>query len=335
MNKIFCFDIESCDGGSVGSLCSLGYVIAEGEQLLQKRDILVNPACGFNPMLLSGKWLKLQYPKKTYRASPTFDRYYDEIKELISNSTVVGFSVANDVKYLNDACMYYGLDFIDYEFYDVQTLLSLHLNERRSYSLTDAAGIYGVSFLPHSSADDAEASYKVLRGILASEGLSLKQFIQKYQITAGSSKSGVIYPCRSPLPPTATITNSKTAIAKLNVEFLRSVKKGKGELSGKRFCFSEEVELCPDFRSILWAVYAKGGEYTNELRQAHAFIYGEPLGKRYDVAVNCKKRLMNITEFLQMLGGYQRLSFDDEQILLDRRAREQRERIEEYLSSNK
>lgn len=332
MNKIICFDIESCDGGSVGSLCSLGFVTAEAGEITDKQDLLVNPACGFNPMLLKGKHFKLQYPKSVYRASPGFKHYYERIKSLFATHTVVGFSVANDVKYLNDACMFYGLDFIDYDFFDIQTLLALHLDERRNYSLADAAARYGVKFTAHSSADDAEASYKVLHGILTDEGLSLEQFLEKYSVRCGTNRNGVIYPCRSPYPAVAIATDSKSAIARLNAEFLRDVKRQSGELNGKRFCFSEELELVPEFRSIVSALYARGATYTGIVQECNCFVSASETGKRQTVAQIFKKNRITLDELKQILGKYPLLIFDDEQILLDEKARKQRDRITEYTA---
>ena len=332
MNKILCFDIERCDGGSVGSLCSLGFVTAEAGEITDKQDLLVNPACGFNPMLLKGKHFKLQYPKSVYRSSPGFKHYYAQLKELFASHTVVGFSVANDVKYLNDACMFYNLDFIDYDFFDIQTLLALHLNERRNYSLADAAARYGIEFLPHSSADDAEASYKVLRGILTDEGLSLEQFLEKYSVRPGTNRGGVFYPCRSPHPAVAISTDSKTAIAKLNAEFMHGIKRQSGDLNGKCFCFSEDLEHAPQFRSIISALYRRGATYTGIVQECNCFVNGSGTGKRLTVAQIFKKKRISFDEFNQILGEYPLLSLDDEQILLDEKARKQRERITEYLA---
>jgi len=367
MKNLICFDIESCDGGSIGSLCSLGYITAENSKITDKHDLLVNPACGFNPMLLGSKYFKLQYKKSVYRSSPTFDKYYDKIKELFSNRLVVGFSIANDVRYLNDACMYYGLPFIDYDFIDVQTLLALHLNERRNYSLKDAADMYSIEFIEHSSADDAEASFKVLCGILSKENLSLDCLLDKYSVVLGRNQNGIFYPCRSSLPAVATVTDSKNAINKLNNEFLRGLEPKIGEFCGNIYCFEESFEQRKDFRSILNALYNKGGICVFNVLDCTHFIKNDvtfdsnfnanldsnsnidnnadnnhlsstknsTISKRLSIAQNRHKKIINESSFLKSLGEYSVLTFDDEQILLDKKAREQQERIDQYLANKK
>jgi len=332
MENVFCFDIESCDGGKPGSLCSLGFVLAKDLKITKKQDFLVNPACNFNPFLTRGKNFRLQYPKSVYRASPDFRFYYPKIKELLENNTVFGFSVTNDVKYLNDACMYYGLDFIDYEFFDVQTFLSIHLNDRKCYSLKDAADLYGIEFFEHSSADDAEASFKVLCGILEKEGLTLSQFIKNYSVKPGRNVKGIIYPCTSPHPATALVTDSKSAKSKLNAEFLRSLKRQKGGFNGKRFCFSEELEFLSEFRSIVSALYKKGGTYTPVAQECNVFVEGESQSKRLTVAKTRDKKRLSYQEFLSVLGEFKQIKFDDEKVLLEEKARKQQERIDEFLS---
>ena len=134
--KYLCFDIESCDGGRGGSLCSFGYCIAdENFNIIESDDILVNPKKAFNKRLF-GSVIKLAYSEEQFRAAPKFPDVYSRIRQLFDNVTVIGFSVLNDVNYLADAIRAYGLEQIHYEFYDVQLMYGIARKESRSYSLS-------------------------------------------------------------------------------------------------------------------------------------------------------------------------------------------------------
>ena len=157
--RYLCFDIESCDGGKNGSLCSFGYCIAdENFNIIEQDDILVNPKKKFNKRLF-GSVIKLAYAEEVFRSAPRFPKVYDKIASLFDGDvTVVGFSIINDVNYLLDAIRTYKLPFIDYAFYDVQLMYAIHRHEIRSYSLAAAAEEFGIEFLEHRSVDDAETT---------------------------------------------------------------------------------------------------------------------------------------------------------------------------------
>ena len=117
--RYLCYDIESCDGGKNGSLCSFGYCIAdENFNIIEQDDIIVNPNKPFNKRLF-GKVIKLAYTEDVFRAAPRFPLVYDRIRSLFNGDiTVIGFSIINDVNYLADAIRTYKLAPMGYEFFD-------------------------------------------------------------------------------------------------------------------------------------------------------------------------------------------------------------------------
>ena len=124
-------DTESCTGRSDdGSLCSIGYAVCdENFNVIEKEDILINPLP--KRFLVGDKknakrtGVTFAYTVEEFRKAPRFCDLYDRIKSIFSGRTVLGFSMANDVKYLNDACDSFSLPRIEYNFYDVQFIYQL------------------------------------------------------------------------------------------------------------------------------------------------------------------------------------------------------------------
>ena len=91
-------DTESCTGKSDdGSLCSLGYAIAdENFNIVERNDLLINPlpkrfAVG-DKKNLKRTGVMFAYGVEEFRRAPTFkDRYYD-VKRLFNGRLVLGFA---------------------------------------------------------------------------------------------------------------------------------------------------------------------------------------------------------------------------------------------------
>ena len=110
--KYLSFDIECADGGKA-TVCSFGYVIADEQfNVLKKEDIVMNPE---GKVFLEGREgrpdVKLAYSQARFERAPKFPHFYERIKALLENEeyTVVGHSVSDDVAYLNNACKRYKL----------------------------------------------------------------------------------------------------------------------------------------------------------------------------------------------------------------------------------
>ena len=105
--KYLSFDIECADGGKA-TICSFGYVIADEQfNVLKKEDIVMNPDGKF---FLEGRAgrpdVKLAYSKERFERAPKFPHFYARIKALLENEELsvgeiamrVGF---NDINYFS------------------------------------------------------------------------------------------------------------------------------------------------------------------------------------------------------------------------------------------
>ena len=119
--KILFFDLEyaSCKNGC--KICEFGYVITnEKFEIIERNNLIINPYISNDEW----DWWALKHiltrTKKEYEERLTFNKYYPKIKEIIESCDyVLGHSLNNDAKALNDDCKRYNLPSIDFDFYDV------------------------------------------------------------------------------------------------------------------------------------------------------------------------------------------------------------------------
>lgn len=337
--KFLCFDIESCDGGRNGSLCSFGYCLADEKfNIVEQDDIIVNPKKAFNKRLF-GSVIKLAYTEDVFRSAPRFPQVYGKIKSLFSSDVIViGFSILNDVNYLADSIRTYSLDPIYYEFYDVQLMYSIFKKQARNFGLNAAASEFDIDYLEHRSVDDAVATLKVLKGILDSSGKTFSDFVKAYGIVNGSiSQYGVKNCFTDMMYSEIDYSNVKIKKRLLN-EFLliQSHNKKTGLIfSHKVVCFDENLEL-DDIsltRNRIAKLYELGGRYSSGIESSNIFVYNGTQTSRYQYALNSvnlghKLRFLTLNSFLEMLGEIPNICFDDYAILnaSNKRRRLNRER---------
>lgn len=319
--KILSFDIESCNGNPrEASLCSFGYVISdENFNIIEKKDILVNPVPKkFTLGNAWGKGIKLAYPEKQFRKSPLFVEIYEQIEGLFKSADlVIGFSIINDLNYLNCACCYYSLHNFDFSFVDVQDLYAILHNGEHS-SLDKIMKNYGVDFEVHRSDEDAFVTLILLKKICEETGKSVEELLNYYGIVKGHNGMGGYKISYSLAQMTEKYGLKRTS--KLNkylfLKHIEKKKKIKGELKGKRFHFSRklissDLDLC---RNLINAIYQKGGIYSLSLEETKVFVSleGEQL-ENGELAFYEKQKadFITLSELNKIVGEYQKEFFND------------------------
>ena len=88
---------------------------------------------------------------------------------------MVGFSVSNDVDFLNNACQVYKLDKITYDFVDVQLLHKTVYKKQNMCGLEGVANEFGIEYLAHRSDEDARVTLLVLKRMANELNLSIEE----------------------------------------------------------------------------------------------------------------------------------------------------------------
>ena len=165
------FDIECCDGKHI---CSFGYVICDQNfNLLDKKDILINPE---KPFVLGPPGcvarVNLAHKAHEFKNQPKFTFVYPEIKNLIGKQwrMLLGHSIRNDVRFLNQACMKENIEPFNIRTFDTQQYYKDLKRDRNPMSLERIIaelGIHADGLIPHKSCDDAHLAMLVMKEICA------------------------------------------------------------------------------------------------------------------------------------------------------------------------
>lgn len=183
--KYLFFDIESIDKRSK-YICTFGYVLTdENFKILRKEDILINPD------VIEYDWYVLKnmfyYTKEASLASPTFEIVFDKINKLIESEDIVvmGYAIVNDLDYLRNDYDRLGYDTNKLYGYDIQLFYKQHnlqINGMKLFNLAKSFGIDVSKYNEHKSDDDAEVSMLIAKYYCESMGLTIEEFIKKYDI---------------------------------------------------------------------------------------------------------------------------------------------------------
>lgn len=304
--KILSYDIESTTGSHTdGSMCTFGYCsVDENLNIIKQEDLVMNPSTRrFETKI------KLHYEKDYIKKCERFPHFYDRIVNLFKeHNYVIGFSVLNDVEFLNNACFVYNLQEIEYDFIDVQLLYKTVYNTPTLTALSTIAEELNIEYIAHRSDEDARVTFLILKHILKDKNLTLEELLKKYHITPGLNRIGDVTPC----------SNGVFTRREMNYLILDFVQKNykhsrryKGGLSQKTFAFTDEFKFnnIDKFRRILKRIYELNGrvssiETSNVLVNTH-----ETLPLKYQKAVeqrNIGKTRIEVVDeerFMQMLGN--------------------------------
>lgn len=178
--KYLFFDIE-CANPRYNSICTFGYVLTdEFFNVLDQRDILINPETGYDKYVVKNI---LHYPVELLNAQMPFPCFFDEIRAMMSDeeTVVFGFSISNDIRFLNETCIRYRLPSLGYTFYDVQKLFGEFANVSDQASIEKAYEVLslGKPEIVHRSDEDARATMEILKALVALSGESSVEYLAK------------------------------------------------------------------------------------------------------------------------------------------------------------
>lgn len=331
------FDIESCDGRTTnGSLCSFGYCLADEKfNILEQKDIIVNPRPSRFQLGRYNKEaeLSLAYSEAVFRSSPRFSEVYDDIAKLFKGDVIVlGYSIINDLYYLNNAVQIYKKPFIEFSYIDVQLVYSLYKENRNQMGLSGAAQEFELTYIEHRSDEDARVTLLTLKSICDKLGKDFNELLEHYIITLGKNDDIKILPCISRANNSAVNPNinSKESKKRLRNIFLNKVKcRNKNvdktnPLNGKTICFNEKFELkdLTYTRRLIQSVYNQGGRYSTSPSSADIFVQGgeDSKSSRLNYVQNfCGKRrkisVISEDDFMKMIDEVPELDFNDAELL--------------------
>lgn len=180
--KYLFFDLEyATSKGGISKICEFGYVVTnEKFDVINKGNFIIDPyinRCDWDWRVVR-KILTRRVNE--YEASPRFDEYYYDIKNLINSADyVLGHSLSGDAKALNDDCLRYELGSIDYKFYDIKKFYMEYKNTKDEISVNNIMKSFNIQGdeRAHDAEADAYNTMLDLKAMLDSLELSLEDLI--------------------------------------------------------------------------------------------------------------------------------------------------------------
>lgn len=267
------FDIEcaNCDNG-VGKICSFGYVLCDNKfNVLEKKDLLINPNAKFSYGVMSKKFITLGYPQSEFLCQPKFNERYPDIKDILTkpDQIVIGHAVDNDVNFILGDCDRYHLPIFEYDFYDSQELYRVHNNRSLHQNLSAICEELNITVgNAHRSDEDAEMTMQVTKVLCQNQNIGLPELLNQYPT------------CQHKMSDLIKKHNLRKEFY-LFKQFLNHCEREKTlkneKIEGKTFCFSRKVETM-DYgitARIIQNILDCGGNYTNDVEKADYFIRGK------------------------------------------------------------
>ncbi len=330
--KILSYDIESTTGShSDASMCTFGYCIADEKfNIIEQNDIVMRPYTKrYEPRI------KLHYDKSFIKAQQPFPFHYEEIKKLFQEcDLIIGFSVSNDVDFLNNACQVYKLEKITYDFVDVQLLHKTVYKKQNMCGLESVANEFGIEYLAHRSDEDARVTLLVLKRMADDLGLKVDELLRKFHITPGVNGKTETVPCTN-----GTYTKKEiNYLINLFIEkHRRHSRRYKGGLSYKSFAFADDIRYCDIdlYRKIIKKIYDLNGR-VGQIENSNHFVskegeFTDKEKRALTLRNEGRKRISTITleKMLSMLGELPDIDFSSDVELIKQHRKEIRKKREQ------
>lgn len=182
MNYLF-FDCEFASSkGGIERICEFGYVIVDEKfNVLEKNNLIINPNIDKKEWDYYALRKLLKRKRNEYENGPSFFYFYNKIKDVIENvDYVFGHTLSSDAKALNDECIRYSLESINYSFYDVKEIYKQFDNVKHDLSVTkikEALNINGEE-VEHDALADAYNTMLILKEMLDELNLSIEDLLE-------------------------------------------------------------------------------------------------------------------------------------------------------------
>lgn len=303
MDKTYLFfDIEcaNCFGG-VGKMCSFGYVlINEDWEILDEDDVVMNPEAEFDWYLFDPKHgCKLAYSKDYFRSKHNFESYYSPIKKLIeaSGRKVFGFSIKNDMGFLQSACERYNLPSINYAAYDVATIIDNANDVKNGKGLEEWCKIYKVSvenLKAHKSVDDAKMTMLLLKAFCETNEETLDSIIEKNKGTKLSVEKF--------LEQREISRHNKEVVEKISSLYGKKAKAYLTQRLNGNFALGFKVKKDVDFSlKIAELIYKHGGILQKGLKNSGTVIVEDESNSEFLKTFTSRGlKIMTVSELLEI-----------------------------------
>lgn len=303
MDKTYLFfDIEcaNCFGG-VGKMCSFGYVLVNQDwTILDEDDVVMNPETEFDWYLFDSKHgCKLAYSKDYFRAQHNFESFHSGIKKLMeaSGRKILGFSVKNDMGFLQSACERYNLPSINYAAYDIAKIIDSANNVKNGKGLEEWCKIYKVScenLVSHKSSDDAKMTMLLFKAFCEQNNETIDSLIEK--------NKGIKLSLEKFLEQREISRHNKEIAEKISALYGKKAKAFLSQRLSGNFAFGFKIKNDADFSlKIAELIYKHGGILQKILKSNGTVVVEDDCAPEIIENIHSRNlKTMKISEILEI-----------------------------------
>lgn len=188
MSIFFALDVETANA-DMESICQIGIVEYQDNQLVNQWGSLVNPEDYFDPFNVSIHGIAPEMVK----GAPIFPQIHNALQEMgkaVEKMIVVTHTPFDRIS-LRRASQRYGLDEFSWNWLDSARVVRRQWEDFRhsGYGLSNVAKFLDIKYKPHDAVEDARAAGEVLIKAMEQSGLSLDVWLERSykRISSGST----------------------------------------------------------------------------------------------------------------------------------------------------
>ena len=158
ISRVLIFDVETANEKNIGSICAIGWILLEDDQMVDEGYSLINPHCPFSGICTSVHGIT----SRDVADAPCFCEYWQStLQPLMTTSLVVAHSANFDLSAIEQALYAAGITDPGINYMDSLPVLKA-LVDAPSYKLTELAASINYEYDAHNAGEDVHALYEVL-----------------------------------------------------------------------------------------------------------------------------------------------------------------------------
>ena len=158
ISRVLIFDVETANEKNIGSICAIGWILLEDDQMVDEGYSLIDPHCPFSGICTSVHGIT----SRDVADAPCFCEYWQStLQPLMTTSLVVAHSANFDLSAIEQALYAAGITDPGINYMDSLPVLKA-LVDAPSYKLTELAASINYEYDAHNAGEDVHALYEVL-----------------------------------------------------------------------------------------------------------------------------------------------------------------------------
>ncbi len=172
-NRFVVIDFETANA-DLSSICQVGIVVFEDQQVIERWGTLVNPEDYFD-------WINIKIHginEQAVKNAPAFKEIYCQVMERLQGQVVVSHT-SFDRTALSQAVTKYGLPVISCQWLDTASVVRRTWSQwaRNGYRLPNVCRELGITYAAHDAIEDAWAAGEVLIQAIKTTGLEVVDWL--------------------------------------------------------------------------------------------------------------------------------------------------------------